>query len=45
MLLLLVSVGVLPWVGMAVAFSFGFYGLVRKKIRIDSAVGLGVETA
>ena len=40
----IVSVGVLPWAGLALAFSFGFYGLVRKKIMVDSAVGLGVET-
>ncbi len=38
------SVGVVPWAGLALAFSFGFYGLVRKKIMVDSAVGLGVET-
>jgi chloramphenicol-sensitive protein RarD len=41
----LVVRGVLPWAGLTLAISFGFYGLVRKRIRIDSAVGLGVETA
>jgi chloramphenicol-sensitive protein RarD len=39
------AVGILPWAGLVLAFSFGFYGLVRKKIAVDSAVGLGVESA
>jgi chloramphenicol-sensitive protein RarD len=40
----LFAVGVFPWVGLTLAFSFGFYGLVRKKIMVDSLVGLGVES-
>lgn len=40
----LVAVGVFPWVGLSLAFTFGFYGLVRKKIMVDSLVGLGVES-
>lgn len=40
----LLLAGVFPWVGLTLAFSFGFYGLVRKKIMVDSVVGLGVET-
>jgi chloramphenicol-sensitive protein RarD len=40
----LVTVGIFPWVGLTLAFTFGFYGLVRKKILVDSVVGLGVET-
>jgi chloramphenicol-sensitive protein RarD len=39
-----VAVGVVPWVGLALALSFGLYGLVRKRLAVDSAVGLGVET-
>ncbi len=39
-----VAFGALPWAGLTLAITFGFYGLVRKRIRIDSAVGLGVET-
>ncbi|MFU8814510.1 MAG: EamA family transporter RarD [Pseudomonadales bacterium] len=39
------AVGVVPWVGLALAVSFGLYGLVRKWLAVDSAVGLGVETA
>lgn len=40
----LFAVGVFPWVGLTLAFTFGFYGLVRKKIMVDSIVGLGVES-
>jgi chloramphenicol-sensitive protein RarD len=40
----LFAVGVFPWVGLTLAFTFGFYGLVRKKIMVDSLVGLGVES-
>ncbi len=40
----IVAVGVVPWAGVTLALSFGFYGLVRKKLAVDSAVGLGVET-
>lgn len=32
------------WVPLAVALSFGFYGLVRKVVAIDSLGGLTVET-
>jgi len=40
----IVGVGVLPWMGLTLALTFGFYGLVRKRLAVDSAVGLGVET-
>ena len=40
----LLAVGIFPWVGLTLAFTFGFYGLVRKKIMVDSLVGLGVES-
>jgi len=40
----IIGVGVFPWVGLTLALSFGFYGLVRKRLAVDSAVGLGVET-
>lgn len=39
-----VMLGILPWVALALAFSFGFYGLLRKKADIDPLVGLLVET-
>ena len=34
----------LPWVGLIVAFSWAFYNLVRKKIRIDTDIGLLIES-
>jgi len=40
----IVSLGEVPIVSLALAFSFGLYGLVRKKIAIASIPGLFVET-
>jgi chloramphenicol-sensitive protein RarD len=34
----------LPWIAVSLAFSFGFYGLVRKKVNINSLHGLLLET-
>jgi len=34
----------LPWVGLIVAFSWAFYNLVRKKINIDTDIGLLIES-
>ena len=34
-----------PWIAVSLACSFGFYGLVRKKVDINSLHGLLVETA
>ncbi len=42
--ILTLELGVLPWVSLCIAFSFGFYGLFRKKVAVDSTVGLTVET-
>jgi len=36
--------GDVPWLGLALAFSFGFYGLVRKRLGADAFTGLAVET-
>jgi chloramphenicol-sensitive protein RarD len=36
--------GQVPWIALILAFSFGFYGLLRKTSRADPLVGLGVET-
>jgi len=33
----------LPWVGLIVAFSWAFYNLLRKKIQVDTDVGLLIE--
>ncbi len=34
----------LPWVGLIVALSWAFYNLVRKKIQIDTDIGLLIES-
>ena len=41
---LTVQVGRPPWIALALALSFGCYGLIRKKVAVDSVAGLGVET-
>jgi chloramphenicol-sensitive protein RarD len=38
------SVGHLPWVSLALAFSFGLYALVRKTAAVGPLVGLTIET-
>ena len=42
--LIVVSIKSLPWVGLIVALSWGFYNLVRKKINVDTDVGLLIES-
>jgi chloramphenicol-sensitive protein RarD len=42
---LTMAVGTVPWVALALAFSFGFYGLMRKTIPVGALVGLSIETA
>ena len=42
--LILVSFKSLPWVGIVVALSWGFYNLIRKKINIDTDIGLLIES-
>ena len=42
--LLLVSIKSIPWVGLVVALSWGFYNLLRKKINVDTDVGLLIES-
>lgn len=41
---LTVAQGELPWISLILAFSFGTYGLLRKKVDVDSLIGLTVET-
>jgi len=36
--------GQFPWVSLSLAFSFGFYGLIRKIAPVGALVGLTVET-
>ncbi len=38
-------VGNLPWVSLALAATFGSYGLLRKQLPVDAAGGLLLETA
>ena len=38
------SVGKLPWISLILALSFGFYGLSKKLIKVDSILGLLLET-
>jgi chloramphenicol-sensitive protein RarD len=42
-----VAYGAFPWISLALAFSFGLYGLVKKRVgpRVDALTGLAVETA
>jgi chloramphenicol-sensitive protein RarD len=44
-LVLGVGTGATPWIPLALAASFGLYGLVRKLTRVSSLVGLTIETA
>lgn len=39
-----VTLGEIPLVSLVLAFSFGFYGMIRKKVNVGSIVGLSVET-
>lgn len=40
----LVLLGKIPWVSVALALSFGMYGLVRKQQKLESLHGLTLET-
>ena len=42
---LTLAYGTLPWIGLALAASFGSYGLVKKKATLPSLEGLTLETA
>jgi chloramphenicol-sensitive protein RarD len=39
-----VSLGTFPWIAIILALSFGFYGLSKKLIKVDSILGLLLET-
>lgn len=43
-LVLTISYGSFPWVSVSLAVSFGLYGLAKKMIKVDSAIGLTLET-
>lgn len=46
-LVLAIGYGQFPWISLTLAFSFGFYGLIKKRIgpRVDAVSGLSLETA
>ncbi len=41
-----VNYGAFPWIALALAFSFGLYGLIKKRVgnRVDALSGLTIET-
>ena len=41
---LLFKLGEIPWIGITVAVTFSLYGLIRKKIKVSSDIGLLIET-
>ncbi|WP_028244553.1 EamA family transporter RarD [Pseudoclavibacter soli] len=45
-LVLAVAYGQVPWIGLGLALSFGFYGLIKARVggQVDSLTGLTVET-
>ena len=43
-LALVIGQGVLPWIALTLAFTFGSYGMLRKKAGLNPTVGLAVET-
>jgi chloramphenicol-sensitive protein RarD len=40
-----IKFGSLPWVALSLSITFGFYGLVRKKVAVDSFTGMAIETS
>jgi chloramphenicol-sensitive protein RarD len=45
-LVIAIDYGAFPWIALALAFSFGLYGLVKKRVggRVDALSGLTMET-
>ncbi|WP_026583490.1 EamA family transporter RarD [Bacillus sp. J33] len=43
-MILTLSYGRFPWIAIVLALSFGLYGLAKKLIKVDSAIGLTLET-
>ena len=44
LIMIFMNIKTLPWVGIIVALSWAFYNLVRKKINVDTDVGLLIES-
>ncbi|HEX8664174.1 MAG TPA: EamA family transporter RarD [Beijerinckiaceae bacterium] len=43
-LVLTLAAGTVPWIALALGISFGFYGLIRKTVRVDPLIGFTVES-
>jgi chloramphenicol-sensitive protein RarD len=45
-LVIAINYGAFPWIALALAFSFGLYGLIKKRVgdRVDALSGLTIET-
>ncbi|EIJ79276.1 RarD protein, DMT superfamily transporter [Bacillus methanolicus PB1] len=43
-LIMTLSYGRFPWIALMLAVTFGLYGLAKKLIKVDSAIGLTLET-
>ena len=44
LIMIFINIKTLPWVGIIVALSWAFYNLVRKKINIETDIGLLIES-
>jgi chloramphenicol-sensitive protein RarD len=44
-LILAAAIRSVPWIALSLAFSFGFYGLVRKIVAVEALVGFTFEVA
>ncbi len=44
LIMIFLNIKTLPWVGIIVALSWAFYNLVRKKINIETDIGLLIES-
>ncbi|MFM8515030.1 MAG: EamA family transporter RarD [Actinomycetota bacterium] len=44
-LVLTISYGGVPWISLTLAFSFGLYGLIKKRANVDALPSLAIETA
>ncbi|NDL57670.1 EamA family transporter RarD [Phytoactinopolyspora mesophila] len=43
--ILTVNYGQLPWIGLTLAFTFSFYSLIKKKLRVPAVESVAVESA
>lgn len=44
-LILTLRYGQIPWIGLSLALTFSFYGLLKKLLNMDSLTGLSLETS